>query len=378
MTRRTKEVACQVSVLAFLLLLLSLDDVGPMDNDHLPSVLGDNNRLDLAAIQSRTRPTKRYKLSPLTKIFLMKLENQTQSPISTLYSDFVLKPNNFCPLNTTVDYLIVVNSATNNFQRRLAIRTTFGQANLFGRLTTRCVFLLGRSPDEQVSRGTTAEADQYNDIVQGDFHDSYHNLTLKGVMGLRWINESCSSPKLIVKIDDDVFLNVFRVVSFWINRFQPSSKTIGCDLLKKGTSRIFRDVDQKWAVDQQLFKGFDTFPFPHCKGYFVAMTGDLVEPMLKVAKITPFFWIDDVYLYGLLPLTLKDVTLWRLWRDTTTYYSSMLHCMTKGTNECKMAVFNGKNEFHQERFYNMWGNITVTLTDEQMKAFHWTKFSKQY
>ena len=46
------------------------------------------------------------------------------------------------------------------------------------------------------------------DILQWDFVDTYHNLTMKSIMTLKWASSSCPTTKFVVKMDDDVFFNV--------------------------------------------------------------------------------------------------------------------------------------------------------------------------
>jgi hypothetical protein len=55
------------------------------------------------------------------------------------------------------------------------------------------------------------EAEQYHDIVQEDFQDTYHNLTYKGIAGLKWISYFCPHARFILKTDDDIFVNTFTL-----------------------------------------------------------------------------------------------------------------------------------------------------------------------
>ena len=57
-----------------------------------------------------------------------------------------------------------------------------------------------------------AEFEKYKDLVQGNFVDSYKNLTLKAVLGLRWMSQYCSEAPFAIKTDDDTFLNIFEMV----------------------------------------------------------------------------------------------------------------------------------------------------------------------
>lgn len=57
------------------------------------------------------------------------------------------------------------------------------------------VFLLGLPTNDNnsvVQRKILAESEKYRDIIQEDFIDSYNNLTLKSIMMLKWITNSCN------------------------------------------------------------------------------------------------------------------------------------------------------------------------------------------
>ncbi|NXP42902.1 B3GT4 galactosyltransferase, partial [Leiothrix lutea] len=63
-------------------------------------------------------------------------------------------------------------------------------------------------------RRLLAESRQRGDILQGDFRDSYANLTLKTLLLLRWARACCPGAPFLLKADDDVFLNVPAVATY--------------------------------------------------------------------------------------------------------------------------------------------------------------------
>ena len=65
------------------------------------------------------------------------------------------------------------------------------------------------------------ESRTYGDILQEDFVDSYMNLTLKSVMGLKWASTYCSQTQYLLKTDDDIFVNVPVLLTY----LQEASKT---------------------------------------------------------------------------------------------------------------------------------------------------------
>lgn len=111
----------------------------------------------------------------------------------------------------------------------------------------------------------------------------------------------------IVKIDDDVFVNVVLLIDEMINKYQNISRKIMGLVKWKDTAPIFRGP-MKWKVDKNDFVNLTHYPFPHCKGFFVVISHDIIKELFEAAKVTPFFWIDDIYLFGQLPEKIKNVT----------------------------------------------------------------------
>ena len=70
---------------------------------------------------------------------------------------------------------------------------------------------LGSILDKSVQRSLENESRRYCDLVQGDFVDSYHNLSYKGIMGNLWVAEFCAQADFVVKTDDDMFVDLYQV-----------------------------------------------------------------------------------------------------------------------------------------------------------------------
>ena len=130
----------------------------------------------------------------------------------TLYSDYVIKNVDMCSDDRVLDYLVVVNSAPTHFRRRDDFRRMFTQVDTLWSVTSRIIFLLGLTPDGNLTQKIQNEAELHRGVIQGDFLDSYHNLTHKAVMGLRWVTENCPGVKHVMRLDDDVFVNMDHVI----------------------------------------------------------------------------------------------------------------------------------------------------------------------
>lgn len=108
--------------------------------------------------------------------------------------------------------LILITSAPTNHDRRLAIRQTWG--HYASRRDIALAFVLGVTDIISIENMLDAEFNMYNDIIRGRFIDTYDNLTLKTMTMLEWIETHCSRAEYVLKTDDDMFINVPRLLSF--------------------------------------------------------------------------------------------------------------------------------------------------------------------
>ena len=54
-----------------------------------------------------------------------------------------------------------------------------------------------------------AESRHFKDIVQGDFLDTYDNLSYKNIFGKLWVTHFCEQAEFVVKTDDDFFIDLY-------------------------------------------------------------------------------------------------------------------------------------------------------------------------
>jgi len=133
----------------------------------------------------------------------------------------------FCGPNVTI--LILVASAPSHFLARNAVRETWGKRDELEKNGIRLAFVLGVTHNDTVEEELMEEEDKHGDIIQEDFIDSYHNLTLKTLAMLKWVNLTCpirnetSYPQFILKTDDDMFTNIHRLLKIALDA-PPSSK----------------------------------------------------------------------------------------------------------------------------------------------------------
>lgn len=284
-------------------------------------------------------------------------------PISEIGSYLLVDPNR-CGDVDQVDLVILVHTAPANLNKRERIRNTFARESLFYPFHIRIAFLLGKSKDSAYDSKLKLEHAKYNDTVMSDFVDDYHNLTLKGVMGYRWVNDYCSNSKIVLKIDDDVLVNMYKLLYYYFPHLLGKTKSVFCRYMRRSTVKINREG--KWAVGNNYFYNALAFPFGYCSGFAVIMTTDLVISLYQASRITPFFWVDDLYLFGMLPYVVGDVTFYdySLQNQLSMEDEQTLKCTQDFGQDCSIfaTIFSDSKGYWQ-----YWNTLKEIFTIKKLK-----------
>ena len=204
-----------------------------------------------------------------------------------------------CRGEDDVTLLVLVTSHEGNQRLRAAWRRLLPEEEL-ARLGARRVFLLGRPSQQEgyTSVNETlveAESARYADIVQGDFSESYRNLTLKHLMGLRWAADYCPRARYVVKMDDDIAVDVYQLYDKLIERYPPRDLLLG--LIHYDMEPV-RDPSSKWYVPAAEYPA--EFYRPFLSGWMYVASQDVVNRLLSASERRQNFWIDDVHVTGTL------------------------------------------------------------------------------
>lgn len=117
------------------------------------------------------------------------------------------------PDNGTIKLVIIIKSAIKHFDRRQAIRNTWGYEDRFYDVGLKRIFLLGVTTNITALREIRNEHEEFDDIVQADFMDTYYNNTIKTMMGFKWATLYCKA-KFYLFSDDDMYISVKNVLRF--------------------------------------------------------------------------------------------------------------------------------------------------------------------
>ena len=229
-----------------------------------------------------------------------------EATTNPIYPDIeiILHNPDLCRTATDLEWIIYIHSGANNAKRRQSLRTTWASGQLFKRPITKVAFMIGVSSNPRSFESLIQEFKEHSDLVVGNFIDTYNNLTLKSIMALKWISTYCTNAKQAIKADDDVFVNIIEVMTL-IRKQSQQKRLITCPIFQKNTMPILRDPKScmKWCAVPSEFPGDKTYP-RYCSGTAYTLSVDIIGDLYQAALQTRYFFIDDVFTTGLLPLKL--------------------------------------------------------------------------
>ncbi|NP_001122198.1 beta-1,3-galactosyltransferase 2-like [Danio rerio] len=207
------------------------------------------------------------------------------------YHFIVNEPEKCQKENPFVVLLIPV--APSNKAARDAVRSTWGTEKLVGDKVVTLLFLLGVSTSndsQKLHEDLLKESEQYHDIVQSDFWDSYYNLTIKTMIMMEWLTAYCQNTSYVMKVDSDIFLNVKNLV----NLLQSAPKQNYMSGLVARGAVVLRNPNSKWYLPKTTFAP-DFYP-PYALGLGYVFSIDLSQKLVEAAQLVKPVYIEDVYL----------------------------------------------------------------------------------
>lgn len=208
---------------------------------------------------------------------------------------YIMNPADACSSwsqGSNITLLILVLSSPSNFVRRDTIRRTWMATASSKNLSTKTLFLLGATKNKGLQMFITQEAERWHDIIQEDFVDSYFNLTIKTVMGLKWASKFCLNAAFVMKSDDDIMLNIVNLTADLSNAPMAARSKFVTGRKISGVGPI-RDVDSKWYTPESMFSDEKYPAYP--EGHAYIMSSDVAEMLYRVSTTVPIFPWEDVF-----------------------------------------------------------------------------------
>uniref|UniRef100_A0A182QUS4 Hexosyltransferase n=1 Tax=Anopheles farauti TaxID=69004 RepID=A0A182QUS4_9DIPT len=200
---------------------------------------------------------------------------------------------NLCPHNgTDVTLLILVTSAPTHREQRLAIRQSWGHYG--SRRDISIGFIVGQTDEARIEDQLAAESYMYSDLIRGNFIDSYRNLTLKTISLMEWTKLHCPNASFLLKTDDDMFINVPKLLQF-MEAHGNQRRTIFGRLAKKW--KPIRNKKSKYYVSPEQYYP-PVFP-PFTTGPAYLLTADIINEMYEKSLSQTYLKLEDVYTTGI-------------------------------------------------------------------------------
>jgi len=198
-----------------------------------------------------------------------------------------------------ITIVTLVSSAVPNKAARAAVRSTWASPDLHGGAL---VFLLGTPvAGARAQKLLEDESQEFGDIVQGNFLDTYRNLTYKNLMGKLWVASFCSQAELIVKTDDDAYVDLYAAKAITEHLIDFEELRLGSWILGpvKKQAPVLR-ASSKWAVTADEVNPARKY-YPHyCNSIFYIFNVATATKIVEAAKAAKYFFIDDVFVTGFL------------------------------------------------------------------------------
>ncbi|CAH1103167.1 unnamed protein product [Psylliodes chrysocephalus] len=194
--------------------------------------------------------------------------------------------------------LIAITSAPSHESARLAVRETWGHFAI--RKDIVIAFMLGSTSNQTVNDRIEKEQEMYGDIIRGKFIDTYDNLTLKTISMLEWVDNLCSRAQFVLKTDDDMFINVSRLLAF-ISKHKPEERVIYGRLARKW--KPIRRKQSKYYISPQQYKP-TVFP-DFTTGPAYLFPAHIAKELYLASLNYTYFKLEDVFVTGIVANGLK-------------------------------------------------------------------------
>lgn len=203
--------------------------------------------------------------------------------------------------NENVLLLLFVKTSPENRRRRDAIRRTWGNEEYIRsqyNANLKVMFALGVDKDPAkrslLQKQLESESKVYNDLVQQDFLDTFHNLTLKFLLQFGWVNAYCPNAKFMMTADDDIFVHTPNLVSYLKGLDRIGVQDFWIGRVHRGSPPI-RNRNSKYYVPHEMYQ-WSSYP-DYTAGAAYVVSRDVAAKVYEASQtLNTSLYIDDVFM----------------------------------------------------------------------------------
>ena len=204
--------------------------------------------------------------------------------------------------NSTVVFVI---TAAGHTDRRQAIRRTW--ASEAKQLGAQVFFVIGRPSNGDEWAALKAEQSQQQDLLVYAFYDNYYSLVYKSIALLHWARAHCDERLYVIKVDDDVMINWWRLSQTMVE-YRQLARQFPLFIGKRCEhTKPHRDPHNRWYIDRQSYPQ-DEFP-AYTAGPMYVMNSLAVRALLDQLQHLPPIFLEDVYLTGILRKRIENAVM---------------------------------------------------------------------
>ncbi|CAJ0599494.1 unnamed protein product [Cylicocyclus nassatus] len=193
--------------------------------------------------------------------------------------------------------IATVLSTANHTEERQAIRESWASGRESKSIKTHhaMVFFIISSTSKNDLHNLQKEQEEHDDLIVTDLHETYENLYLKVYASMVFHQRYCPLAQFLMKVDDDVALNLDRVVDSW-KKDNESSHSIFCRVWKK--ARPDRNIRSKFYVPKNVWPN-KHYP-PYCSGPMYIMGREAGRLILEYARLFTPLMMEDIFYTGII------------------------------------------------------------------------------
>ena len=241
------------------------------------------------------------------------LHSLTVKPTFIINGEMICETGDRHP--SQIDLLLMIPTSANATAERTAIRNSYASVSKNNTANVRHVFLFGLNENESQIKMIRKESALHQDVVLIDMLDSYDNLTLKVVSGLKWSIMFCPNARYVIKVDTDTWLNTRTITDMITCDTLHLDSAIGGSLISR--VRPIRDKDHKWYESKARYP-YTRYP-DYCSGVGYIIPMDVVRGIARVSHAIPLLRMEDVYIGAcakVLGIPVKQLPGFCNWRAT--------------------------------------------------------------
>lgn len=210
---------------------------------------------------------------------------------------FLLNQKDVCK-DQDVLLLLFVKSSLENVSRRQAIRSTWGNETYARHelgVVVKVVFAMGVHKDNGfLQKDLHEEHANHGDLIQQDFLDTFHNLTVKLLLQFHWTHENCAHAHFLMSADDDVFIHMPNLVRYLQDLKRQNVRDFWVGHVHRGAPPI-RSKSSKYYMPFDMYQWSSYPDYTAGAGYVVS--GDVAAKIYQATlSLNASMYIDDVFM----------------------------------------------------------------------------------